>query len=809
MSSMDESILREFLAESLENVERIEGELVALEREPDDPKRIATLFRAVHSIKGTCGFFGFSKLAALTHAGENLLGRLRSGERNLTPPIANALLALVDALRSILGRIEATQEEGADAFQHLIDRLHQLDAEDGGGTDEPSSHELPGPAATSETPTPAPSERSPGIVPADGGLFAPLVASGRLDEAAVARAAEQQRQGDPRRLGEILVEHGALEPQDIVDALLARSEAAQGVGESSVRVDVQLLDRLMNLVGELVLARNQLLLEVASSDLEELPGTAQRLNHVTTELQERIMKTRMQPIGTLCNKLPRLVRDVASACDKKVRLELEGTDTELDRTILDAVRDPLTHLVRNAIDHGIETPAERAARGKPEEGRLLIRAFHEGGKVHVEVADDGGGISIERVRDRALQAQLIAQDRASAMTERDWANVIFLPGFSTAEKVTNVSGRGVGMDVVKTNVERIGGTIDVDSTVGQGTTMRIRIPLTLAIVPALIVTAGGERYAIPQVNLVELIRVERSEVEARVPEAFDAPVLRYRDGLLPLLELRAVLHVPGSDPTRVAVAAKTPAGERDDAISIAVLHADGVTVGLVVDTIEASQEIVVKPLGEPLRQIAVFAGATILGDGAVALILDVPGLARQAGLTVRSGAVAGAVAVDAPARSSLFAPRTLVLCRAGARWTVAIPQEQIARLEEIPRRLLEPIGNRLVARYRGGILPLISLGAILDLEDSPRAGDADWISPADPLPVVVHEREGESLGLVVDSIVEIVEARLAAGSRRDRPGFGGAVVVRGSVTELLDLGDLLAASPVGSGPALARTAQEG
>ncbi|MEK7347575.1 MAG: ATP-binding protein, partial [Candidatus Eisenbacteria bacterium] len=414
---MDEGILREFLSESLENAEQVERELVALEREPGDLKRIATLFRAVHSIKGTCGFFGFTKLAAVAHAGENLLGRLRSGERTLTPEIANALLALVDALRAILGRIEATKEEGDEAFEPLIDRLNQLDT---------------AAAAPAQATVPAPANDV------------------RLD-----------------------TEGGATAP-----------------AESSVRVDVHLLDRLMNLVGELVLARNQLLLEVASSNFVDLPATAQRLNYVTTELQEQVMKTRMQPIGALWNKLPRLTRDVAAACGKSVRLDLEGTETELDRSIIEAMRDPITHLIRNAIDHGIETRAERAAHGKPEEGRLLLRAFHEGGKVHVELTDDGAGLPIERIRESALRQNLISTARAALLTDREWANVIFLPGFSTAEQVTNVSGRGVGMDVVKNNVERIGGAIDVESRPGQGVTVRIRIPLTLAIVPALIVTAG-------------------------------------------------------------------------------------------------------------------------------------------------------------------------------------------------------------------------------------------------------------------------------------------------------------------------------
>lgn len=716
MGTMDEGILREFLSESLENAERVEQELVALEREPGDLKRIGTLFRAVHSIKGTCGFFGFTKLAAVTHAGENLLGRLRSGERAHTPEVANALLALVDAVRAILARIDATQEEGDETYEPLIARLNQLDAGEPDVAPEPA----------------APVENSE--------LAAPVESS----------------------------------------------ESAAPV-ESSVRVDVHLLDRLMNLVGELVLARNQLLLEVASGNAVDLPATAQRLNHVTTDLQEQVMKTRMQAIGNLWSKLPRLTRDVAASCGKSVRLDLEGAETELDRSIIEAMRDPITHLVRNAIDHGIESPAERTAKGKPAEGRLLLRAFHEGGKVHVEITDDGAGLPLDRIRERALQQQLISAERAPHMSDRDLANVIFLPGFSTAERVTSVSGRGVGMDVVRNNVERIGGAIEVESRPGQGMAVRIRIPLTLAIVPALIVTAGGERYAIPQVNLTELIRVEAAEAAIRLPVAFDAPVLRYRDRLLPLLDLREVLRVPGFPSTE----------RRNEATSIAVVHADGVTLGLVVDSIVASQEIVVKPLIEQLRQIAVFAGATILGDGAVALILDVPGLARHAGISVRSGGAPLPVQTLVPDSPSVPL-RTIVLCHAGARWTVAIPQEQIARLEEIPRRLVERIGERAMVQYRGGILPLVSLGAILDLSGSAKSADAEWLGDRDPLAVVVHDHGGRSLGLVVESIVEIVEERMAVtASPGARAGFAGAVVVRGSVTELLDLERLLGSSAIG------------
>jgi two-component system chemotaxis sensor kinase CheA len=820
---MDEGILQEFLAECHENLGHVESDLVALERDPSDPARIASVFRAFHTIKGTCGFFGFTKLAAVTHAGENLLSLLRAGDRPLTSPMADALLALVDAVREILAAIEATREEGAGDYTALIDRLNRLQAEAEAEVPAPGpatasgAPAAPGPnvaAGTPATSAPAAPPRPPDTVvtPADGGLFGPLIQSGRLDEEAVALAAQQQRLGDPRRLGEILVDHGALQPQDILDALLARSEAAaSALADSSIRVDVHLLDLLMNLVGELVLARNQLLLKVASQSHADLPGTVQRLNHITTELQERIMKTRMQPVGNLYNKLPRLVRDVAAACGKQVRLDVEGAETELDRTIIEAIRDPMTHLIRNAVDHGIETPDVRTSRGKPAEGRLMVRAFHEGGKVHLEVSDDGGGLPLGAIREKALERNLVPADRVARMTDRDWANVIFLPGFSTAPRVTNVSGRGVGMDVVKTNVERIGGTIDVESKPGEGTTVRVRIPLTLAIVPALIVESGGERYAIPQVNLIELLRVECAEAATRIATAYDAPVLRYRDRLLPLLDLRDLLGIPARSPaTGIRAGAKgagTGALDADEgAISIAVLHADGVTVGLVVDAIAASQEIVVKPLGEPLRQIPVFAGATILGDGTVALILDVPGLARHADVTQRALDAAPA----APHGTDEAGPsvtRTLVVCRAGQRWTVAMPQGQIARLEEFRRAEVERIGDRAVIQYRGGILPLVSLGALLDLGGAPEAADIEWIGNADPLRVVVHERDGRAIGLVVEAILEIVEERVAvpraaAGSASAGPasgaatGFAGATVVRGAVTELLDLEGLVKSADV-------------
>jgi two-component system, chemotaxis family, sensor kinase CheA len=787
MGTMDEGIIREFLAESFENLAKVEHDLVVLERDPEDRKRLAEIFRAIHTVKGTCGFFGLTKLEALSHAGENLLSRLRCGELRLTPEIAGVLLQLVDAIRALLTSIEATREEGSQDYAPLIATLARLDREGeppGPATEPEGTGETSvAPIASAEPPAapapPAPAQVREGAP--RGGLLDPLIAAGRLDPEAVALAAKQQRLGDPRRIGEILVDNGALRPQDVLDALLARGETApSSPGETTIRVDVALLDLLMNLVGELVLARNQLLQKVASSDLADLPGTTQRLNLITSELQEGIMKTRMQPIANLCHALPRLVRDVSLACGKEARLELEGVSTELDRTILEAIRDPITHLIRNAIDHGIEPPEERAAAGKGREGRVRVRAWHEGGKVHLEVGDDGAGLPIARIRDKALATGLVAAERAPRLSDRDWAQFVFQPGFSTAERVTSVSGRGVGMDVVKTNVERIGGTIEIDSEAGRGTTVRVRIPLTLAIVPALVVSAADERYAIPQIHLVELIRVEGGPASSAILTAADAVLLRWRGGLLPLLDLARILESPGAD-------APAATGARP----IAILQADGVTFGLRVDAIESSQEIVVKSLGDPLRQIPVFAGATILGDGRVALILDVPGLARHSGISIRGhGAVEPERAEKAPAPE--IPSETLVLCRAGSS-PVAIFQTEIARLEEFPAGMIERLGERRVVQYRGGLLPLVPLAGLLG-EAAGAWDEGSAAAGGETVRVIVVESCGRAVGLAVDEIVEILREPVTLGES-PRAGVRGSAVIRGRATDLLDLGALLADRP--------------
>jgi two-component system chemotaxis sensor kinase CheA len=562
------------------------------------------------------------------------------------------------------------------------------------------------------------------------------------------------------------------------------------VSDSSIRVDVGLLDKLMTLVGELVLARNQIIQFSTSQEDAGFLGTVQRLNLLTTELQAGVMKTRMQPIGNVWQKFPRVVRDLAVACGKQVRLDMEGQETELDKTIIEAIRDPLTHLVRNAIDHGIEPPEARKTGGKPAEGLLALHAFHESGKVIIEIADDGGGIDPQRVRDKAIRVKVITPEEAARLSDRELVNLIFLPGFSTADQVTHFSGRGVGMDVVRTNIERIGGAVDVESRPGRGTTVKMKIPLTLAIIPALTVAAGGERYCIPQVSLLELVRLEGEQARRGVEQIHGAPVYRLRGNLLPLVHLDQQLQV---EPTR------PPGGE----VNIVVLQADDRQFGLVVDAIHDTEEIVVKPLQKQLKAATAFAGATIMGDGRVALILDVVGLAQRANVVTAARGRALTERAAAAADESAARRQSLLLFAATDGSRMAIPLDQVARLEEFPRDALERTGSQAVVQYRGEILPLLDVARALRRlarADGPRARARangrprdNGESGGDTTQVIVYAGAGRRVGLVVGGILDIVAEEVATRSRANRPGVLYTAVVQGRVTEFLDVAAVLGA----------------
>jgi two-component system chemotaxis sensor kinase CheA len=544
-------------------------------------------------------------------------------------------------------------------------------------------------------------------------------------------------------------------------------------------VGVTLLDRLMNLVGELVLARNQLLQFSNGTQDAGFQALSQRMNLIASELQEEVMRTRMQPIGNLWSKFPRTVRDLALSCGKEVRVEMEGKETDLDRTIIEAIKDPLTHLVRNAVDHGIESPEARKRAGKDPVGRLILRAFHAGGQVNIEITDDGAGLDLERIRRKAIERGLVPADQAARMQDRDIFNLIFLPGFTTAEKVSNVSGRGVGMDVVKTNVEKIGGTVDVHSTAGLGTTVKVKIPLTLAIIPALMVISGGERFAIPQVSLLELVRLEAGETGKGIEMVHGAPVHRLRGRLLPLVYLNRELEIAPE------AGSHAPA---DAATNIVVVQADGREFGLVVDEITDTEEIVVKPLGKQLKGISAYSGATIMGDGRVALILDILGLAQRA-------RVIGEASESSPKdnereteqvgrkEEETAGQQTLLLVQCGDQGRMAIPLSLVARLEEFPRTAIEFAGEQEVTQYRGQIMPLIRLSRILKLSSNEAAnGDGNG-----PMQVVVYSEAGRSVGLIVERIVDIVDEKLVVQNPAQRRGILGSSVIQKRVTDLLDV----------------------
>ncbi|MGA8144685.1 MAG: chemotaxis protein CheA, partial [Candidatus Acidiferrales bacterium] len=528
----DSDIVKEFLQESYENLDRLDRELVGLEKDPRDSDALASVFRTIHTIKGTCGFLGFDKLEKVAHVGENLLTRLRDGHLILNPEITTGLLSMVDAVRQMLKEIESTGQDGDDTYPELLQTLAKLQEPSGqnptvaavaalpvkGVAKKPSRAEkkVESPSQEKAVTSMQPPETkaiAAKFRPVRGKIGGVLVERGLVTPEALALALQEQDKGDRRRLGDILVALSLAKQEDVNAAVQVLESRTRETTAETIRVGVNLLDKLMTLVGELVLGRNQLLQLANKSRDAGLQAVSQRMNLIATELQEEVMKTRMQPIGNIWSQFPRTVRDVALGCGKQVNIEMEGKETELDKTIIEAIKDPLTHLVRNSVDHGIELPEDRVKDGKDVTGRLILRAFHEGGQVIIEISDDGAGLNVERIRQKAVERGVITAEQAARMAEREIFNLIFLAGFSTAQTVTNGSGRGGGMDVVKTNVEKIGGSVDLQSTLGRGTTVRVKIPLTLAIIPALIVTCGGDRYAIPQVSLLELVRLDAEKAQ--------------------------------------------------------------------------------------------------------------------------------------------------------------------------------------------------------------------------------------------------------------------------------------------------------
>jgi two-component system, chemotaxis family, sensor kinase CheA len=690
---IDEEDIKAFLVESYENLAQAEKDILDLEVSGDQ-ESLNRIYRALHSIKGNCGFLAFSKLEALAHAGENLLGNLRDGKQDLTPEIATNLLQTVDAIREILGAIKTNSEEGEENYSALIETL----------------------------------------------------------------------------LGKKSVV-GAIREPPLQEHELPLQQSQSSTVESTIRVDIDLLDRMMNLMGELVLVRNQVIQHSTELQDDGLTNTCQRLHLITSDLQSGIMQTRMQPINNIWRNFTRLVRDLAISCGKEVNLEFEGADTELDRSILEAIKDPLTHLIRNCIDHGIETPEVRSQLGKPATGRLFLRASQENGKINIEISDDGKGIDTNKLKQKAQQIGAIAAQEAETMSEHEAIELMFLPGFSTKEEVTRLSGRGVGMDVVRQNLEAVNGTIEVKSEINRGTTFQLKIPLTLAIISVLLVSSGKEQFAIAQNNLQEIVRIEgKEEIERSIEIFYNVPVYRLRGKILPLIYLNQVLQL------------KDTAAD-SEILNIVVIDADEYCYGLIVDRVYDTQEIVVKPLGKQLKALTMYAGATILGDGSIALILDAVGLARKAEL---QGIEVGAIRESPLQESESDVEKQFILIAEGLQNTrMGIVLDRAVRLEEIPLKAIEKLGKQYVVQYRDRILSLIDLhlvfaGEIRELTNLKNKEESLAV-------IVVTLNDNHNIGLIIEKFLDVVEETLTVKAPASLPGVKCYATVQGQVTEILDL----------------------
>ncbi|WP_395457476.1 chemotaxis protein CheW (plasmid) [Azospirillum melinis] len=779
-----DDLLSEFLTETNENLSVLDVELVRLEQNPNNPELLSNIFRLVHTIKGTCGFLGLPRLEKVAHASENVLGKFRDGELTINPEAVSLILQALDTIKSLLAVLEATEAEPPGDDLPLIERLN-LCAEGKLGGPAPAAAAAPPPPPTA--PAVAASESRPvtmdelealwNSTPGPNDIPAPAAGT------AVATRAPEPAE-EPVQSHDLVVPDAepaaAKVPAPVAPmagasgggnagAADAGAEAAtkeSAVAAQTIRVNVDLLENLMTMVSELVLTRNQLLQILRSQKESEFAAPLQRLNHVTSELQEGVMKTRMQPIGNAWAKLPRLVRDLAHELNKKIDLQMLGADTELDRQVLELIKDPLTHMVRNSADHGLEIPAERVKAGKTETGRITLNAYHEGGHIIIEIQDDGKGLAIDRIKQKAIQNGMASEGELASMTDQQIIQFIMKPGFSTAAKVTNVSGRGVGMDVVKTNIEKIGGTIEIKSAQGKGSTFVIKIPLTLAIVSALIVECAGERFAIPQISVVELVRAA-ADSEHTIERLKGTPVLRLRNRLLPLVSLQQLLRLDDSED------AKKPADET----FIVVTQVGTYTFGIMVDRVFDTEEIVVKPVAPILRHIEMFSGNTILGDGSVIMILDPNGIASATG-EMAMGEAAGkeTTAVQTQRQEDKMA---LLLFRAGEGAPKAVPLSLVARLEDVDLATVELSNGLPVVQYRGKLMPLVPIDPNFVVANEGRQ------------PVLVFADGDRSMGLIVDEIVDIVEEKLNVQLAAERPGLMGSAIIAGKATEVIDAGFFL------------------
>lgn len=750
----DDNLLQEFVTESIEHLSGVEGQLLEIEAAGAniDVELVNDVFRAIHSIKGAAGFLGLSKINELSHSLENVLNQIRNKELVPDKAVVDVLLRSSDQLLQLVADLQGSENAEISSVVNELEAIYNGETPAGNQAEAAIETELAVAAAAenSDEATSESSEASP-----ESSTVQPTAAATPATNSEKAAAPPAQKPP-------------AAQPPE-------KKATTHSTAESSVRVSVSVLDQLMNLAGELVLGRNQLLQSLqAESEQDQLEAVALRIDHVTSEIQAAIMKTRMQPVGNVFNKFNRIVRDLSNKLGKSANLTIEGNDVEVDKTIVEAIGDPLTHLIRNSVDHGLETTADRKAAGKPAEGSIHLKAYHQSGKVRIEITDDGKGINHEVLREKAIEKGLFSREQAMAMNEKEAIRLIFHPGFSMAKEVTDISGRGVGMDVVRSNIEKIGGTVDIETEIGKGTSVIVSLPLTLAIIPSLIVESGGYRFAIPQVNIAELVRVNNDEADEKIGKLKNKEVLRLRGSLLPLVHLNQAIGNATSE--------KKP---EENSRNIIVVESGALKYGLVVDNLFDSEEIVVKPLGRHLKNLASLSGATILGDGTVALILDVGGIASRVSLRIGSEGE-GDPLIASKSVDQGNNDLNILLFSNGKEEQFAIPMESVARIERICSDQVQCVGGQELMHYRGGTLPLLSLERYIDVQ--PRDEQSRVY-------VVVFMIANQEIGIVAPELLDIRETSAEFDqSTLNETAVLGTQVINEAMTRLLDMRSLAQAA---------------
>ena len=721
----DQETLALFLEESQEALQRMDQLLVDAEKGKPAADLMGSLFRDIHTMKGSASFLAFEITTRLAHVTEDLLSKLRDGVIEALPAHFSLIMSSVDYLRQLLDAIKSKGDEPAMNVDDLIKQLREAQLESAvASSNKVAQTASVEPATTKSRKTKA---------------AAPVAAEVAPPPAATAiRAAEETT---------------------------TSNKAAVESADSSVRVNVAVLDKLMNLIGELVLARNQMVQIVRNSRDANVNAQAacQRLNLVTSDLQEQVMKTRMQPVARVFEKIPRMIRDLCQQTGKHVNPIIEGNATELDKALVEAIRDPVLHIVRNAIDHGVEHPEDRIRAGKSAIGKLLVRASHEGGAVTIEIKDDGKGMDPAKLRAHAISKGILTEAQAERLSDREALDLVFKAGFSTAATVTDISGRGVGMDVVRTHVERAGGQVEIDSVVGKGTSIRLKMPLTLAIIPALLVGTGSQRFAIPQVNLLELVYLNDQHVATAIEQVRGSYIYRLRGEVLPLVFLNKVLNVAPS---------------AAEGIHIVVVSVGAKRYGMVVEEVFETEEIVIKPLSGQLKRVPAYSGATVLGDGGVALILEVAGIAAMTGIDVTSRANAENAAAKSR-RNHSDASQPHVIFTSGEFGRCAVPLAMVSRLERLPVSTLEVAGGAEVVQYRNNIMPIVRPEAVVNMGATQRATEVQALIVFD---------FGRMVGMAVNEIVDVVDVdREHLQEDGDGELILGRTVVLGHTTLLLDV----------------------